>query len=210
MKEIENLNLGFSDATNYQKRQNKDLFNKLFVRLPSIDRLIDPNRYFLIGDKGTGKTAFAVYLSNNNYKNNKCDLIAINETEYQSFIHLKKKENLQLSGYDQIWRVILLLLLAQSVTEKDCDLSILKRNKLFQKLKDAIDSYYNGAFSPEIITALKIVEGNETSVRLMYKILEGSSKEKAEISAEESKFQANLRLIERGFISALGSVKLCL
>lgn len=208
MKPIADLNLGFSDAANYYRRKNKALFNKFFVRLPSIDRLIDPDRYFLIGDKGTGKTAFAVYLSNNNYKNNKCQLVAINETEYQSFIRLKQRENLQLSGYDAVWRVTLLLLLAQLVTETDCDTNLLERYNVFRAVRRAVDRYYEDAFSPEIITALKLVEGGESSIKLMSEILQSTIGEKFETVAETQRFQTNLRLLERGFIRALEKLKL--
>jgi hypothetical protein len=208
MKSISELNLGFSDAANYKRRSNKDLFNHFFVRLPQLDRLLQPDRYFLIGDKGTGKTAFAVFLSNNSYRSNKCTLVAINETEYQSFITLKRTNNLQLSGYDHIWRVIVLLLLSQQIGDNDYDANFIGRYKLFQQLQGAISDYYRGAFSPEIITALKLVESSEESVKLLLKVIEGEAKEKRETTSEEQRFQSNLRVIERKFIDALGRLRL--
>ena len=66
MKEISQLYLGFSDAQNYSQRRNKEAFNEIFVRNHYLDELIKPNVYFLIGEKGTGKTAYATFLSNNN------------------------------------------------------------------------------------------------------------------------------------------------
>lgn len=68
MKSILDLNLGFGDAENYKQRENKELFNEIFVRNKYLDELLMPSKYFLIGEKGTGKTAYSVYLSNNNYK----------------------------------------------------------------------------------------------------------------------------------------------
>ena len=32
MKNIKELELGFADAANYRKRENKDLFNKAIIR----------------------------------------------------------------------------------------------------------------------------------------------------------------------------------
>ena len=69
MKSIQELDFGFTDAVNYNRKENKDLFNKIFVRGDYLDKLCDSNVYFLMGEKATGKTAYAVYLSNNNYKN---------------------------------------------------------------------------------------------------------------------------------------------
>ena len=66
MKGILDLNLGFTDAENYQRRENKDLFNSIFVKNDFLDELMNSSTFFLIGEKGTGKTAYAVFLSNNN------------------------------------------------------------------------------------------------------------------------------------------------
>lgn len=60
MRPIRELELGFSDAENYQRRENKQLFNSIFVKNIFLDQLLDQSKYFLIGEKGTGKTAYAV------------------------------------------------------------------------------------------------------------------------------------------------------
>ena len=70
MKPIFEIIFGFSDAENYRRRENKELFNKFFVRTTDLDILCERNVFFLVGDKGTGKTAYAVYLANTEYKNN--------------------------------------------------------------------------------------------------------------------------------------------
>ncbi|EMQ2878965.1 hypothetical protein V9N52_004322, partial [Vibrio navarrensis] len=54
MKEISDLNLGFRDAESYKKKQNKELLNKIFLRNSTLNELVDNNKYFLIGEKGTG------------------------------------------------------------------------------------------------------------------------------------------------------------
>ena len=62
MKTISELNLGFSDAENYKRRENKQLFQKLFVQNEYLDDLLEPNVSFLVGEKGTGKTAYSIFL----------------------------------------------------------------------------------------------------------------------------------------------------
>ena len=61
MKTISQLNLGFIDAENYSKRDNKKMFNDIFVKNVFLDKILEPNRYFLLGEKGTGKTAYSVF-----------------------------------------------------------------------------------------------------------------------------------------------------
>ena len=67
MKNILELQFGFSDAVNYRRRENKDLLNRVFIRNGHLDRLLDPAISFLVGEKGTGKTAYTTFLSNNDY-----------------------------------------------------------------------------------------------------------------------------------------------
>ena len=85
MKKINELNLGFSDAQNYSRRDNKKMFNDIFVKNDYLEKLISSDTYFLIGEKGTGKTAYSVYLKNNNYKENKTVLNYVSATDYDKF-----------------------------------------------------------------------------------------------------------------------------
>lgn len=97
MKKINELNLGFSDAQNYSQRNNKTAFNYFFVKNHYLDELLNPSIYFLIGEKGTGKTAYATYLSNNNYKNTKAITSFISATDYEKFYIIKKQNHLDLT-----------------------------------------------------------------------------------------------------------------
>jgi hypothetical protein len=113
--------------------------------------LLDLGRYFLIGEKGTGKTAYAAFMSNNDYNNTISELKYLRETDYQKFVTLKREKQLQLSDYTSIWNVIILLLLARSVTEDELDHSPFRKTKKIKALMQAIDEYYANAFSPEIL-----------------------------------------------------------
>lgn len=55
MKKITELNLGFNDAVNYQRRENKQLFNNIFVKNYYLDDLLQPNVFFLVGEKAQEK-----------------------------------------------------------------------------------------------------------------------------------------------------------
>ena len=119
LKTIESLNLGFSDAQNYTLRANKQMLSEVFVKNAFLTKLLKPNVYYLIGEKGTGKTAYAAFLSNSEYENNKSVLKYISGTDYEKFYELKKRKQIDVSGYVDIWKTILLLLLAKSVTSND-------------------------------------------------------------------------------------------
>ena len=208
MKPILSLNFGYNDAENYKKRENKEFFNKIFVKNEYLDQLLDNDKYFLIGEKGTGKTAYAVYLTNNNYKETISELKYIRETDYAKFISLKKLMHLQLSDYTSIWKVILLLLICNGITEQEISANIFTKKKRIHAIRQAIDEYYAHAFAPEIVNALQIVENSKIAAELFNKYLKASGEESQTISFNESRFQVNLMYIERQFKETLKAVKL--
>jgi hypothetical protein len=81
-------------------------------------------------------------LSNNNYKDTLAQIKFIRETDYQKFVNLKKEKQLQLSDYSSIWKVILLLLLAKSITKNELEHDPFNKHVKFKALMQAIDEYY--------------------------------------------------------------------
>lgn len=208
MLKIANLPLGFTDAENYKRRENKTLFNHIFIKTSSLDKICQPSTTFLIGEKGTGKTAYSVYMANTQYKNNACTIRYIRETEYQKFITLKKEKHLDLSDYANIWKVIIYLLISQQIIEKEKSNFLNKRFPKFKALNDAIQEYYLHAFSPEIIHALQFVQESKLAAELLSKYAKAIGEEKDTLTFSESRFQTNLLYIQKNFESALKSLKL--
>lgn len=208
MKSISELQFGYRDAENYRRKENKELLNRFFVHTSALDQLTDSGRYFLVGEKGTGKTAYAVYLSNNNYHEVAASLKFIRETEYHKFLQLKLTKNLVLTDYANIWKTIICILLAESISEREGSVSFWSSFTKFRNLKKAIDEYYMHAFSPEIINAMQFVEESAVSAGLLSKYAKLSGEEKETVSFSESRFQTNLLYIQRHLESALRSLKL--
>ncbi len=205
MKTIPDLRLGFRDAENYRRKENKELFNSIFIRTTTLDELCDAGKYFLVGEKGTGKTAYSVFMSNSEYKNTAATLRYIRETEYQKFVTMKNQKHLDLSDYVNIWKVIIYLLISQQI--KDREESWLNFWK-FAKLNEVIERFYNNAFSPEIIFAIQFAEEAKIAAELMLQYASSGSELTTSINISESRFQTNLLYIQRKFEEALTSLKL--
>ena len=206
------LNLGFSNAENYRKRANKQIFEKYFVRDRHLEKLLDQNIYFLVGEKGTGKTAYSTYLSNTKYKGAVSFAFDVRQTEYQKFIDLKRLGYLPLSQYSEVWRVLFLIILASCVIKESSTPAFLQRFTKLNALKKEIDKFYQEAFSPEIAKILNFISQSERSseASAAYKGLglSHSSSGKEVISDSNTKFQTNLLTLRRDFESALDSLKL--
>ena len=167
-----------------------------------------PYNYFLIGEKGTGKTAYSVFLSNNIYNDTISETKFIRETDYQKFVTLKKEKHLQLSDYTSIWKVIILLLLSKSLKKEELDHSPFSKGEIMKSILLAVDEYYMNAFSPEIIYALDFIENNKIAAELFSKYLKVGGEQSQNTSFHESRFQVNLLYIQRKFEEALSNLKL--
>jgi len=208
MKQIKDLYFGFNDAENYKRPENKALFDKYFYRTDEFIDIFKPSTSFIIGEKGTGKTAYATYVTNNITFNTNGFLNFIRETDYQKFIKLKSDNHLQLSDYQNVWKVLIYLLLSDRIRTKETEDTLFKSSANFDALQKAIDEYYVNAFSPEIIHALNFVEKTKYSAELVSKYFKAIGENIKEGSFTHSKFQTNLLYIQNHFEKAIASLKL--
>lgn len=206
-KAVSQLNIGSIDAINYSARQEKEFLSQVFLRDSVLDRVLEHKRYFLVGEKGTGKTAYATLLSNTEYKDTASTIRSITGTDYQRFIKQKQLGHQQLSSFTDIWKVILLLLMADNIQRSEGRAILQSAN--FSSLKDAIESYYQTAFTPEIVNAIEFVENAERNAELTApKVAKIGSKEGASLKISGNGFQTSLLTIEQRFREAIGSLKL--
>lgn len=208
MKEFSSLNLGFLDAENYLEKEYKDFFSNIFFKDENLERLLYSSTYFLIGEKGTGKTAYSVFLTNNEYKNTRSKISNIRETDYYKFVELKKQKNLQLSEYYNIWKVILLVLVSNQIKYSDLKTSFFERKNKLHHLLKIIDDYYMNAFSPEIINVLQIVESDELRAKFNFNDSGLEGKVGVTTTGEKKSFTIELMRLERIFKEAIQSLKL--
>lgn len=212
MKPVSEIKFGFSDAENYRRRENKDLFNRIFLKNDALDAICQRNTFFLIGEKGTGKTAYAVYLSNSPYRGNKSLHRFIRETDYQKFISLRRENRLTLSDYTDIWRIIIYMLLADAIYDSNTKSGFGFTSPRLKSLKDAVDEYYDNAFSSEIPVALQFVEDSKRAAEIVAKHVPLTARLGSETQSRSTiagdRFQTNLLYLKREFEDALAAVRL--
>jgi cold shock CspA family protein len=211
MKTLQELTFGFTDAENYRRRENKTLFSRIFLHTDALDGLQQPSTFFLVGEKGTGKTAYAVYLSNTPSSERYHAHKFIRETDYAKFVSLKQQQSLGLSEYTDIWKVIIYALMAGSIIEHE-NTDALFTKAAFSGLRKAIEEYYEGAFSPEILSGLQLVENSEEVVKLLVKYagVAAGGDVKNVVGATKSlkRFQTDLLKIQKSFEKGFSSISL--
>lgn len=155
MKKVKDLFVPLHDAINYNANDKKGQFIKSYNCTIHYDRLKEKNCYFIIGDKGSGKTALALYHQLNSPNDSVSKLLAINSTQYKQFIMLKVNKKLEYTDYSSIWRATLLVLMSQLITQKSKKW-IHRFTKKFSKIEDAMKKYDEKALLPQINTAIEL------------------------------------------------------
>jgi len=163
---IKDINFGEIDARNYTSSHMRDFFNNIFLPAEKLEEIKKPTKYFLIGEKGTGKTAYAVFLG----KNDKSKLVHIRSTDYRRFIALKKNDDLPLSDdYSDVWELILLFIVASQLRESYNSNAIAKRIK-FHAISRLIDEYHKKSTDPQVKAAIQVVQEASKSAGIVAKL----------------------------------------
>lgn len=162
---IKDLKEPFNDALNYRTKPQKQFFNKVFLRTADLKKCLDPSVYFLMGEKGTGKTAYAVYLENNAIDNYRCQVTTMTETQYKRFIELKRQGKLAYSDYANIWRSMLLFLVGRMLITKSKNF-LHKITGKFTKVEEEINRWSKHALNPEVESAFEAISGDSFTAKV--------------------------------------------
>lgn len=210
MKDIEELKQIKGDAYDYyiSRDEDKELFERIFLVDDIIDEIKKPDKYFLIGEKGSGKTAYSVYMSQNDDDEYFGFISLVENTLYQKFLNMKRQKALELSGYKDIWINIIYLVLAEAIRKKWGD-SLFASLK-YRQLSLAIDQFYSDAFKPELVNAMEFVDKASSAINVMAE--QGVFSTGATGATESSKkyveqsYQISLMKIRDGFERAFKTV----
>jgi hypothetical protein len=162
-KSLGNLREPFNDSVNYRSRQEKEFFSQIFLRTSDLFDCLKPSIYYLIGEKGSGKTAYAAYLESNDVESTRCKLSTMTESQYKRFIALKRQGKLEYSDYANIWRPMLLNMMSQLLVEKSKGFFESISGK-FDQVEEEISTFNKDALNPEVEVAFEMVSESNGAV----------------------------------------------
>ncbi|MFC3686015.1 P-loop ATPase, Sll1717 family [Hydrogenophaga luteola] len=121
MKTISQLEFGFIDAQRYLQNPGDPLsefFRKSFYKSKHLERAIDPDVYFLLGEKGTGKTAYAVYASLYMGSSFVADTEFFDKNDFTRFREVASSLGIEASQYSSLWVFTFIILLINNIDER--------------------------------------------------------------------------------------------
>lgn len=164
------LDFPFDEAENYLLPNYKEHFNKMFYKDNNYDKLLQPTTYYLIGAKGSGKTAYSAYFCNNNFHNIKSKRFEISVDDYCKIIQMKNEGKLNYTHYVTLWKAILLIKLFSTISENEVSLW---GSRAFQKIKKLLDYYKFTEISADSFSPVSFID-NETFVASVDSEVNGS------------------------------------
>lgn len=162
MKFIE-IDIPFDEAENYLMPANKEKLNKLFYRDSNYEKLLKDTTYYLIGEKGSGKTAYSVYFCNNQFENIISKRYVISVDDYSKIIRMKNEGKLNYTHYITLWKAIILIKLFSTINENEVSFF---GSKSFNKIKEILKKYNFTKITLDTFSPVSFMDNNNFSAEL--------------------------------------------
>ncbi len=198
----------YNDAVNYRSRPQREFFQRIFLQTDALKQILEPQVYFLMGEKGSGKTAYATYLETHKTNDHRCKLTTMTETQYRRFVELKRQGKLAYSDYANIWRSMLLFVVGRMLVEKSKNPIHYFTGK-FSKVEKEIQRWSKNALNPEVESAFEAISSEALNAKLKSeKAGEFGGELKNQRTEKETILRHHLLETENSFKEAISSLKL--
>ena len=168
------IDIPFDEAENYFKPNNREKLNRLFYKDQNYSKLLKDTTYYLIGDKGSGKTTYCAYFCNNMIGNTKSKRFLISVDDYNKVLQMKKEGKLNYTHYITLWKAILLTKLLATIEDSEIGLfngraiaKIRSTLKKYNFTKITMDSFSPVSFMDNVKFSAMVESGVDINVALM-------------------------------------------
>ena len=108
-KKFVDIILPTESADGYYMSKNRKLVEKfIYIDLDWYNQLFNPNTFYILGSKGSGKTLYAAYMCAEMRNNTISKSHTIDVSDYGKLIAMKMSNHLNFTEYLTMWKVILL------------------------------------------------------------------------------------------------------
>ena len=144
-------------ADGYYLVKNKGKVDSfIFIEDDWYNQLFEPNTYYILGPKGSGKTLYAAYMCAAMRKNTISKSHTIDVGDYGKLIAMKSSNHLNFTDYLTMWKVILLqkMLLGLDASE----IAFWGRSKNFKAIQDTVSSYFGYDVSDDSFNPITVID----------------------------------------------------
>lgn len=149
----------FDEAENYLQSANKEKMNKFFYKGDVYEKLKRQTTCYLVGDKGSGKTAYSAYFCNNQIEGNiKSKYFQISVDDYNKIIQMKSDGKLDYTHYVTLWKAIILIKICSSL---DLDEISIFGKIGYKKITEILKKYKFTEFTLDSFSPVSFMDNSE-------------------------------------------------
>lgn len=191
-----NIEIPFDEAENYFKPNNREKLNKLFYKDGNFDKLLLDTTYYLIGEKGSGKTTYCAYFCNNTIRNTKSKRYPISVDDYNKIIKMKKDGKLNYTHYITLWKAILLTKLLASIDDNEIGFF---NGSVIDRIRDVLEDYNFSKITMDSFSPVSFMDNEKFSMGASGKVagdrgevgMNGGAESSSQITAEKYIYEDN-------------------
>lgn len=155
--------------------------NSVFYKTDNYEKILKPTTYFILGDKGSGKTMLSAYFCSKYSEELVGKHFMVSVDDYNKFVQMKKNNELKFTDYTTIWKVILIIKILLSIDKNEID-SIIK-TPIFNKLKNIANIFNLAETTKDTFSPSTIIDNKELVESLSYGVTNGISSTTFDISS---------------------------
>lgn len=166
MKKFEEILLPPLDAENFFGDFSS--IGSIFYQTSDYKKIFSPSTYFILGDKGSGKTMISAYLCSSCSDALVGKNFVISVDDYNKFLRMKQNGDLNYTDYVTIWKVILLIKILLSIDKNEIDAWF--KLPIFNKLQNLSASFNLAEVTKDAFSPTVFIESKEVMESLFGKI----------------------------------------
>lgn len=128
------------------------------------EKLFDPNTFYILGSKGSGKTLYAAYMCADTRKNTVSRSHTIDVSDYGKLISMKINHCLDYTDYLTMWKVILLQKFLFSIQASE--ISFWGRSKNFDYIQKQISTFFGYDVTADSFNPVNVMESCEKQLEV--------------------------------------------
>ena len=164
-KNYVDIQLPSESADSYYMNRNKDkVADFIFIDQEWYKQLLNPNTFYILGPKGSGKTLYAAYMCADIRNNTISKSHTIDVSDYGKLISMKTGNHLGFTEYLTMWKVILLQKFLFGLEPRE--ISFIGRSKNFKEIQNTISTFFGYDVSDDSFNPVSVIDsyGKQTEV----------------------------------------------
>lgn len=157
MTNFVDLNLPYQTADSYYMNRQCSLVDSfIYIEQEWYKKLLDPNTFYILGPKGSGKTLYAAYMCADIRDNTISRSHTIDVGDYGKLIRMKISNHLNFTDYLTMWKVILLQKFLFGLRQSD--ISFWGRTKNFKEIQDMISEHFGYDVTDDSFNPITVID----------------------------------------------------